>query len=327
MFEILCRYLATGDSMQTIAFSYQVGHSTVCGIIKETCIAIWNALKPVYLKAPSNEQQWKRITRDFEHQWNFPNCIGAIDGKHVVIQAPANSGSEYYNYKGTFSIVLLAACDANYCFTFVDIGDNGRHCDAGVLANSTFGQALEHDALFIPSPTEIPGCPVPVPYSFVADEAFPLRHYMMRPYPGRHLDDEKRIFNYRLSRARRTIENAFGILAARWRIYRRSIQASPDKVTEIVKATCCLHNYLTLDESTTSINSRRYCPITFLDYEDRHGNVIPGDWRSIDVCGLQPVSRVSTNTYTASAANIRNGMRTYFQSPEGKLPWQDSVLH
>ena len=301
--------------MQTIAFSYRVGHSTVCGIINETCKAIWDALMPIYLKSPSTEDEWRKISEDFLEQWNFPNCVGAIDGKHVVIQAPHNTGSEYFNYKGSFSIILMAICDANYCFTFVDIGDNGRHSDGGVFSNSTFGTALEQQKLGLPPPTYLPGCSLRVPYVFVGDEAFPLKSYMMHPYPGRSLNDTKRIFNYRLSRARRTIENAFGILAARWRIFRRSIIAHPDKVTEIVKATCCLHNFLKLDESHIPTQTRRYCPGSLVDYEDRHGNIIPSDWRSFtrNSQGMSPIQRVSTNSYSQSSASLQNDLATYFQ--------------
>ena len=123
--------------MQTIAFSYRVGHSSVCTIIEDTCNAIWESLMPMYLKCPSTEEEWKKISGDFYQQWNFPNCIGAVDGKHVVFQAPSNTGSEYFNYKGSFSIVLMAICDPNYCFTFVDIGYNGRHSSVGRYTSFT----------------------------------------------------------------------------------------------------------------------------------------------------------------------------------------------
>ena len=236
--------------MQTIAFSYRLGHSTVCMIVDDTCDAIWNSLSTDYLRIPSNSNEWKKISDSFYKSWNFPHCLGAIDGKHVVMQASPHSGCSYYNYKHTHSIVLLAVCDAQYCFTLVDIGDYGRHSDGGVLNHSVFGQAMENGTLPLPTPETLPGTSTGVswPYVFVGDAAFPLKTHMLRPYPGRFLEEDRQIFNYRLSRARRVIENTFGIMAAKFRIFRRPIIACPEKVTKITKAACCLHNYLKISE-------------------------------------------------------------------------------
>ena len=82
---------------------------------------------PQYLQRPTTTMEWKRVSEGFEQIWNFPHCVGAIDGKHVVIQAPTRSGSTFYNYKGTHSLVLLAVCDAHYCFTLINIGDCCLH--------------------------------------------------------------------------------------------------------------------------------------------------------------------------------------------------------
>ena len=106
------RFLATGDSFRTIACSFRIGRSTVSGIVPEMCRCLWNNLNEVYMKAPSTIQCWTDIAQRFEERWNFPNCLGAIDGKHVVIKCPVNSGSLYYNYKGTYSIILMAVADA-----------------------------------------------------------------------------------------------------------------------------------------------------------------------------------------------------------------------
>lgn len=74
------------------------------------------------LQIPNTEQEWKNKARQFELLWNFPNCIGSIDGKHIVIEAPCNSGSDFFNYKEQFSIVLLAIVDADYNFIYANCG-------------------------------------------------------------------------------------------------------------------------------------------------------------------------------------------------------------
>ena len=88
------------------------------------------------MKHPTSPDEWMLIASEFELLWNFPNCIGAIDRKHIAIECPKNSGSLYYNYKGFFSLVLLAVCDAKYCFHLVDIGQYGSGNDCSLLKNS-----------------------------------------------------------------------------------------------------------------------------------------------------------------------------------------------
>lgn len=75
-----------------------------------------------YLKVPSTTEEWEEVAQKFNEYWNFLNCLGAVDGKHVVMIAPPDSGSVFYNYKGTHSIVLMAICDASYKFLYIDIG-------------------------------------------------------------------------------------------------------------------------------------------------------------------------------------------------------------
>ncbi len=111
---ITLRYLTTGDAQTTIGANYRMSPTTVGRMINETCKSIWNRLSEQdYLKVPTTEAEWERIDKEFEDRWNFPHAVGAIDGKHVAMSAPPGSGSGYFNYKRTHSIVLLGVCDAN----------------------------------------------------------------------------------------------------------------------------------------------------------------------------------------------------------------------
>ncbi|XP_023311560.1 protein ALP1-like isoform X2 [Anoplophora glabripennis] len=254
----------SGDSMMSISYAFRVGHNTVSKIIRETCDTIWECL---------NQNFWLKIAEDFEEKWQLPHCVGALDGKHVVIQALPRSGSIYYNYKGTHSIVLLALCDANYKFTVVDIGAQGRHSDGGIFKNSNIGKLIISNNLNLPAPSPLEQYKQPMNYYICADEAFPLSTTIMRPYAGNFLPQTKRIFNYRLCRGRRVIENTFGILASRWRIYRKPIIASETTVVKVIKATVCLHNFLMTFANTT------YFTPSSADQEDNEGELIEGEWR------------------------------------------------
>lgn len=123
-------------------------------------------------------------------------------GKHVVIQAPFNSGSEYFNYKSYFSIVLFAL-DANYNFVLADVGSQGRISDGDILKDSELWKKIEQKSLNIPQPTPLPGRQNAVSYVILGDEAFALHENVMKPYAGIYEGGSKqRVFNYRLSRAR-----------------------------------------------------------------------------------------------------------------------------
>uniref|UniRef100_A0A8D9E207 Nuclease HARBI1 n=1 Tax=Cacopsylla melanoneura TaxID=428564 RepID=A0A8D9E207_9HEMI len=136
---------------------------------------------------PPTEERWRQIALKFEEICKFPNCIGAVDGKHVVIQAPKNSGSQFFNYKKTFSTVLMALVDAECNFIAVDVGGFGRHSDGGIFAHSNLGKALETGRFNVPGPSALPGTNAEAPYVVVGDQAFPLKNYLMRPYPGENL--------------------------------------------------------------------------------------------------------------------------------------------
>ncbi|XP_067950445.1 uncharacterized protein [Watersipora subatra] len=300
-------YLATGDSIKLIAMFFRVGLSTVREIIYTTCDSIWDRLRHTYLVTPSTEDAWLDIAKGYEQTWNFPNCLGSVDGKHCQIQAPRNSGS---------IVVLMAMCDAKYRFTYVDVGTPGRFSDGGTFGQSSLNAAMESGQLNIPSPTNLPGTSQPLPFVMVGDEAFPLKPWLMRPFPGRVVDSHgKKIFNYRLSRARRTIENAFGIMTSRWRCLRdNTLVMSPDNAKRVILATCVLHNVM------REQNINPYSPPGFADSIAPGGEIVEGIWRR----ETSAHNRRQTNrNYSQDAAEIRNHFKSYFTGL-GAVEWQDA---
>lgn len=123
--------------------------------------------------------------------------LGCMDGKHVKIVCPPKSGSMYFNYKGDFSTVLLAVCDANYRIIFVDIGSYGHNNDAGIFDRSTLRRAIDDGSLNLPSDSPLPNTEKAFPYFFIGDGAFPLEEHIMKPFPGKDLPLTHRAYNYR----------------------------------------------------------------------------------------------------------------------------------
>ncbi|KYN18123.1 hypothetical protein ALC57_09573 [Trachymyrmex cornetzi] len=150
---------------------------------------------------------------------------------------------------------------------------------------------------------------------------------MMRPYSGQHLDARKRIVNYRLSRARRIIENTFGILVSRWRIFRKSICMNPNMVDKIVMATICLHNFLKTINDTRPEDNELYCPPSFIDVEQADGNIIPGTWRNEHSAGVQYIRPTSAHRSTAQAYKQRDDIADYFLMPACEVPWQNEYIN
>src|SRR5215510_16500882 len=151
----VCRYLAMGNSFVSLHYEYLLGVTTVREIVRDTCDAIWECLKPAYMPT-RDKNDWIRTANEFYQRTNFPNCIRAVDGKHIRIRKPKESGSQFFNYKNVFSTVLMAVTDADYCFISVEVGAYGSSSDSNVFKNSTFAKLLESNKLNIPDSRVLP---------------------------------------------------------------------------------------------------------------------------------------------------------------------------
>ncbi|KAJ1524651.1 hypothetical protein ONE63_011134 [Megalurothrips usitatus] len=326
--SVTLRHLATasicvGETQESLSLTFRMGQSTISGIIRETSVAIYEVLKDEYLRFPASTEEWKNIAYDFGERWNFSNCIGAMDGKHFHIEPPLNSGSLYYCYKDYTSIVLLAMVDAQLRFVYVDVGTNGRISDSGIWNKCSLKPYLEQ--LNIP-PTALPGTDDLFPYIVVGDEGFPLSQQVLIPYPKelvRHRMD-RRIFNYRLSRARRCSENSFGLLVARFQIFRSAMRYDPGVAKNVILSTLCLHNWLRSD----SVGKAMYSPPSSVDCEDiTTGAMQLGEWRNDAAGGLgvAGLAHQGGNRHANVAMELRNRWCDYFNR-EGAVPWQERMV-
>nr|CAI5855434.1 unnamed protein product [Callosobruchus analis] len=281
---VCLRFLATGNSFRSMGFSYRLGFSTVREIVIEVCDAIWKNLGPIVMPEPTTDI-WMKSAEKFKQIWDFPNCIAAIDGKHINIH---------------HSIVLLALVDADYKFITIDVGAYGRNSDGGIFEKSKIGKKLQRGTFSVPGNVPLKTNGLPQLHIIVGDEAFPLKTYLLRPYSRFHLDENEpnKIYNYRLSRARRVVEDAFGILVARWRVFRRHLEVQPYLVDKIVLASCCLHNMLCSDSLEPDIPTLRS--------------------REAALQNLQGIRR----NYANDAFRTRETFKEYFNSPIGAVPWQ-----
>ena len=179
---VALRYLATGESQASLSFTYRLGRSTVCKILDEVLHTIWFTLSPIAVAFPSSPDEWIRILRDFWNPWGFTLCLGASDGKHCVIKCPSNSGSSFYKYKGTFSLVLMAVVDTSYMFTYVDVGDYARQSDSRVFSNTQCGKSLNNGSFCLPQDDNLPNVTAKARYCLLKDT-------LQRLYPSKNLPE------------------------------------------------------------------------------------------------------------------------------------------
>lgn len=312
---VTLRFLAGGSSYKELMYSFRISKSSISKFVPEVCDTIYDILKNRYCKLPDSNEKWLEVAKNFHEQWQFPHCLGAIDGKHINIRCPPSTGSQFFNYKKQFSVVLLGIADANAKFIAFDLGSQGSQSDGGILKNSPLSSIC--DSPDIPRPSAIGSQPgLPIPYYLIGDEAFALSAHMMKPYPHRSAIGDEKVFNYRLSRARRIIENAFGVMSARFRILLRTMELNPQNAISVTRACIILHNFL------LSINDQRYCPRGFMDSELEDGTIVPGAWRNHiegEVCDVQ--ASHAARPSTAVAREIRDGLKEYFFT-EGAVGFQ-----
>ncbi|XP_055384915.1 putative nuclease HARBI1 isoform X2 [Condylostylus longicornis] len=251
---------------------------------------------------PDTQDAWQKIEEEFLQLLHFPNTIGAIDGKHIYIQNPPNSGSYFFNYKGRFSIVLLAMVDAKGNFLYVDVGCNGRISDGGILKNSSLFRALHDKTLNLPKEKPLPGRVKPIPHVIIGDDAFALSRHVLRSFPKAKTTSKEKIFNFRLSHCRNVVERTFLRLVSRFKIFNQPIDLKLENIENIVLATCVLHNFLNSHDS----------PIGAINSCNENNS-------------LSNISLQGSNRSSQEASEIKSEFADYFMN-EGAVDFQWHIL-
>lgn len=221
-----------------IGHLFGVARCTVCVIVHDTCAAIVNVLLSEYIQFPTGNLLTS-VIEGFKTKWNVPQCAGAIDGCHIPVRPPADNHTDYYNRKGWYSVLLQAVVDHDYLFRDVVVGWPGSVHDARVFSNSNVYHKANNRSILNTNSTKILNTDV-FPF-LVADSAYPLETWVMKPFPyNSALNSKQRNFNLLVYRARIVTENACGRLKARWR--RKQNDMSINNVPQVVLACCILNN-------------------------------------------------------------------------------------
>ena len=241
----LCLYrLGRGDYYYTIAEMVGLGVSTICSIVREVCRALvenfWT--DAISSLMPKSEEEFREKILDMEEMWQFPCCWSALDGCHIPVKCPPGgqeSSKEYHNFKNFYSVVLMSLVDSHYRFIWGSCGFPGNSHDSIIFQSTDMWNSIQEGC--IPEIGKVIA-KINVPPLIVADSAFPLRGWLMKPYTDAILSPQQKYFNYRLSRARMVTEGAYGQLKGRWRVLLRKNESETDMVTLSTLACMVLHN-------------------------------------------------------------------------------------
>ena len=238
-------FLSSTAEYRTIANLFGVSRSFVCICVRDVCKAIVKKMQSKFIYLPK-QHELEGIVHTYKRKWGFPGCFGAIDGTHIPILAPAENHTDYINRKGYHSVVMQAVVDSKYLFRDIVIGWPGSVHDARVLSNSEIFNIGEQNKL-LPFDYQVNIGGKQITPVILGDPAYPLLPWLLKPYPENpNTIRQHRRFNYRLSRARVTVENVFGRWKGRFRRFLVDMEIS--SLITVVAASCVLHNICEMND-------------------------------------------------------------------------------
>jgi hypothetical protein len=287
--RIACALYALGSSseLRTIGNLFGIGKSTAGEILHDFCSVLVDMFFYQFIKFPNTVAEIQETIDGFFNKCGYPLCLGALDGTHIAVKAPTGFECDYFNYKKHHSIIMLATVNADLIFTYVNVGAPGRCNDSSIYNNCTLSNVIQHSMyqkhfMLVRN--------IKIQSHLIADSAFALNSTLLKPYADRpNIPRYQSLFNYRLSRARCSVERAFGLLKNRFRLLHRKMEHDLYNVGNIIKAATIIHNL---------------CVST--------GDNIEIDWETPLVIHKKP----SCNTHTSTGTDVREALADYFiQNP------------
>ncbi|XP_061726000.1 uncharacterized protein LOC133531666 isoform X1 [Cydia pomonella] len=309
---ICLRHLRAGLSYKELSTKYRVGRTTVSAIVKDVSRALWGTLQPAHMPAP-RERTWRRAEADFKLICQFPNCVGSVGGRHII----AKQLSEDKRYKTTpqteeyprvsdknchrrfVTIALLAVTDPYNKILALDIGNYAKDGHVNILENSRFFGKYMDKKDFLPW-TPLPGETEPCPYVLISDGAFTIRHNLLRVFPKTQgFTPQRKLFNQYLEKAC-TVDKTFEMLMKSWTILLSPMETQIDTAVAMLKAICCLHNYVLAKHGKT------------LPYETQK-KIVKGGAKKLNALKLfKPTNHRASNVAVA----VRDRFLAYFRRLE-----------
>ena len=232
--------LAHGNSYVTIGPNLNVGKTTFIEAVQDVVDALCH-LKNEYIRFPSTNIDVLTTQQTFEGLTDLPNVVGAIDGTHIKIKTPTESGPDYFSRLQQHDVVVQAVADGEKRFLDVAAGFPGSMHDSRVLRNSSLYRRIRNNELLLGPAVRVGGREIkPL---LLGDSAYPLSTWLLKPYHEGTNDPKEINFNKELSRARVSVECAFGILKGRWRILQKRLDSGIAFANHIIIACCILHNF------------------------------------------------------------------------------------
>ena len=197
---ITLRHLSTGESFTSLQYQWRVGRTTICKFVPLVCKTILKVFQREFLMYACDPEDW-----------NIPPAVGALDGKHIAIKKPKKSGTEYFKYKGSFSLVILPLVDADYRFLWANVRATGSSSDAQIFNRSKLKKRIYQWKVRTATTRATCTWEPSLHYCLLGDDTFALMPWLFKPYSRGRLTRDERIANYRISRGRRVVKNSFGI--------------------------------------------------------------------------------------------------------------------